>query len=113
MGEVNFGHINATSNYPDVSTISGYRLISYYLMSSFLYYKKDTAVLTDPDYDTMCKRILAEWKDIKHQHKRKVNRKALEAGTGYQIKSYPLITQSAAIGWLSDWEKEQSQLQKK
>ena len=94
------------SVYPDIDTIHPNRLISYYMMSSYLYNKKDKNVLSDADYDKMCKRILAEWKDIKHQHKRRVNRKALGAGTGYQIKNYPNIVMSAAEGWYQDWSKE-------
>lgn len=98
MGEV--------SSYPDINTVHPNRLISYYMMSSYLYYQRDKHVLTDPDYDTMCKRILAEWKNINHQHKRRVKRKALEAGTGYQIKNYPTIVMSAAERWYEEWEKE-------
>jgi hypothetical protein len=98
MGEV--------SSYPDINTIHPNRLISYYMMSSYLYYQRDKHVLTDPDYDTMCKRILAEWSNIKHQHKRRVKRKSLEAGTGYQLKNYPNIVMSAAERWFEEWEKE-------
>ena len=94
------------SVHPDIDTIHPNRLISYYMMSSYLYYKKDKNVLSDGDYDKMCTRILTEWKDIKHQHKRRVNRKSLGAGTGYQIKNYPTIVMSAAEGWYQDWRKE-------
>ena len=46
------------SVYPDIDTIHPNRLISYYMMSSYLYYKKDKNVLSDGDYDKMCTRIL-------------------------------------------------------
>tara|TARA_R110000787_G_scaffold153266_2_gene267127 strand:- start:701 stop:994 length:294 start_codon:yes stop_codon:yes gene_type:complete len=92
--------------YPSITEISCNRLIPYYLMSSYLYYKKDKAVLLDEDYDLMCKRILNEWKYIKHPHKSKVKKTALEAGTGYNIKKYPTITMSAAEMWYTNWEKE-------
>jgi|GEM_PF-5758176 len=93
--------------YPNVVEISCHRLIPYYLMSSYLYYKKDKSVLSDGDYDVMCKRIISEWKEIKHPHKSLVKKSALEAGTGYNIRRYPTITMSAAEGWYSDWENEQ------
>ena len=85
------------SAYPNIREVSPNRLISYYMMSSYLYYQKDQSVLSDPDFDDMCKRILSEWKSITHQHKRRVSRKALEAGT---------IVMSAAELWYEEWQKE-------
>ena len=93
------------SVYPDIQAISPNRLIPYYLMSSYLYYKKDKSVLSDGDYDLMCKRMLNKWNSIKHPHKKLVNKNALEAGTGYDIRKYPTITMRAAELWYSDWEK--------
>ncbi len=75
-------------------------------MSSYLYYKKDKAVLSDGDYDLMCKRMLTEWNDIRHPHKSKIRKTALSAGTGYNYKRYPSMTVSAAELWFEDWEKE-------
>ena len=92
--------------YPDIKDISCNRLVPYFLMSSYLYYRKDKSVLSDGDYDLMCKRILNEWKFIKHPHKNFIKKKTLEAGTGYNIRKYPSITMSAAEGWHQDWEKE-------
>lgn len=88
--------------YPNVDELSSNRLIPYYLMSSYLYYHKDQSVLSDADFDKICLRILREWKDIKHPHKRLVKRSSLEAGTGYNIKKYPTIVKSAAILWYSE-----------
>ena len=53
--------------YPDINNINPNRLISYYLMSSYLYYYEDKSVLSDTDFDIMCKRILEKWKEIKHK----------------------------------------------
>ena len=92
--------------YPDISTIHPNRLVSYYMMSSYLYYRTDRSVLSDGDFDLLCKRMLVEWKSIKHNHKRRVKRDDLEAGTGYRIKRYPTIVMSAAERWYEDWQKE-------
>lgn len=92
--------------YPDIERISPNRLVPYYLMSSYLYYRKDKAVLSDADFDLLCKRILREWGDIKHPHKKLIKKGALEAGTGFSIKKYPNITMSAAETWYSDWSSE-------
>ena len=62
------------SVYPDIETIHPNRLVSYYCMSSYLYYDKGKNVLTDGDYDTLCKRILKEWDNITHQHKYKLSK---------------------------------------
>ena len=88
--------------YPDIKTIHPNRLVPYYMMSSYLYYKTDRSVLSDGDFDQLCKRMLNEWKIIKHPHKRRVKRKDLEAGTGYQIKKYPTIVMSAAERWYNE-----------
>ena len=92
--------------YPDIQSISCYRCVSYYLMSSYLYYRKDKSVLSDTDFDVLCSRILSEWKSIQHPHKKLVKRSALEAGTGYSIKRYPTIVMSAAERWYEEWQKE-------
>lgn len=92
--------------YPDIERISPNRLVPYYLMSSYLYYRKDKAVLSDTDFDLLCKRILREWEDIKHPHKKLIKKDALGAGTGFNIKRYPTIVMSAAEMWHSDWCSE-------
>jgi len=89
--------------YPDIEKVNANRLVPYFLMSSYLYYRKDKAVLSDTDFDLLCKRILAEWKDIEHPHKKLVSKSALVAGTGFSIKKYPTIVMSSAEKWYSDW----------
>ena len=54
----------------NVAEISIDRCVAFYLMSSYLYYERDTNVLSDGEYDTLCQRLLAEWKDITHPHKK-------------------------------------------
>jgi len=82
-----------------VSEISINRCVALYMMSSYLYYKKDTNVLSDGDFDAICKRLLAEWKDITHPHKKFLKKGSLEAGTGFNIKKYPAIVRSSAERW--------------
>ncbi len=92
--------------YPDVNTINPNRLISYYLMSSYLYYHEDKSVLSDNDFDIMCKRILEKWKEIKHPHKPLVKKKSLEAGTGYKIRRYTDLIIHSAMYWYDEYEKQ-------
>ncbi len=92
------------SIYPDVAKIHPNRLVSYYCMSSYLYYEKDKSILSDADYDSMCKRMYEEWDNIKHMHKNKINKKDLLAGTGYRMHFTNLI-KDAADHWYKEWEK--------
>lgn len=70
-----------------------------YLMSSYLYYHEDTQVLSDAEYDQLCKDLLAGWETFDHQHKHLVTKEDLAAGTGFGIRKYPLILISAALSW--------------
>lgn len=85
----------------DIQNISPNRLVPYYLMSSYLYYHANAQVLTDADYDQICKRLLFEWDNISHPHKGLVTRADLEAGTGYAIK-YTNMIKGAAMAWLAE-----------
>ena len=85
----------------NIEDISIHRLVPIYLMSSYLYYRKDTSKISDGEFDLLCKRMLENWKEIKHPHKRLIKKKDLEAGTGYAIRKYPTIVMSSAERWIS------------
>ena len=85
----------------NIDDISIHRLVPIYLMSSYLYYRKDESKLSDGEFDMLCKRMLDNWKQIKHPHKRLIRKKDLEAGTGYAIKKYPTIVMSSAERWIA------------
>ena len=84
----------------NIEDLSPGQCVSWYLMASYLYYKKDETVISDELFDQICKKILANWKDIEHPHKKRIKRGDLEAGTGYAIKKYPSIVMSSAERWL-------------
>ena len=65
-------------------------LVPYYLMYSYLYYEKDSPIISDAEYDTICKRLHDEWDNIEHYHKHIINKEHLVTGTGYSLK-YPTI----------------------
>lgn len=92
--------------YPNINELSPTQLVAYFMTSSYLYYKKDKAVLTDEDFDLLCKRLLENWNKAKHPHKRRIKKNDLEAGTGYAIKNYPTRVIGAAEYWYAQWEKE-------
>lgn len=65
-------------------------LVPWYLITSYLYYVKDISIITDKKFDWICKKLLKHWKEIKHTHKKYIERSALRAGTGYYIKENTL-----------------------
>lgn len=98
----------SVSVYPVVNDLTPQQLVAYFMTSSYLYYKKDKQVLTDEDFDILCKRLLENWDKAKHPHKRRIKRNDLEAGTGYAIKNYPNRVIGAAEMWFTEWQKEQN-----
>ena len=68
-------------------------------------YEQDKFVLTDGDFDLLCKRMLENWDDIKHPHKYKIRKKDLEAGTGYAMV-YTNMIKGSAESWYQEWERE-------
>lgn len=74
--------------------------IPWYLMTSYLYYEMDRAIIPDSDYDELCKFIQSNWDDIQHFHKHLVDPEYLNAGTGFALQYNSRIA-GAAIMLLS------------
>ena len=70
-------------------------LVPYYLMYSYAYYKENESLISDTEYDDICKQIIEKWHSITHWHKSLLTLDALKAGTGYDIE-YPNRVISAA-----------------
>ena len=73
-------------------------LFQMYLMTSYLYYKRNESPIADEVYDAICQELLKVWDTFEHQHKHLITRDDLEAGTGYAI-IYPKMVVSAANSW--------------
>lgn len=72
----------------------GYKL-QIYLVSSYLYYNLNRSVITDHEFDQLCKELDAGWDTFEHQHKHCTCREDMVAGTGY-ANEYPLMVRTAA-----------------
>lgn len=70
-----------------------------YLMTSYQYYRLNRSIITDHDYDRLCRELYEGWPRIRHQHKRYVDRQQLFAGTGYAI-DYPHMVIGGAMRML-------------
>ena len=55
-----------------------------YLIHSYLYYVLDESIISDSEYDLLCKKLLSA--DINHPL---ISKENLIAGTGFNIKEYP------------------------
>jgi len=87
----------------NINQLSTNQLVSYYMMSSYIYYTANSFLespLTDAEYDELCKRLLSEWDDADHPHKKLIDFKSLTAGTGFYLKDYPRIVKNAAVDWV-------------
>ena len=83
----------------NIETLHINRLVPFYLMSSYLYYKEDRQVLTDEDFDRLAKRLLDNWDSVDHMHKHLISKEDLQAGTGYAIQYTQRII-NAAKNWI-------------
>jgi NAD-dependent DNA ligase len=74
----------------------GGKLLQAYLMSSFAYYHLNRSLMSDDQFDKLCKRLLEIFDSFEHQHKYLVTKEDLAAGTGFAIKEYPIMVIHAA-----------------
>ena len=81
------------SNVPDDGV-----LIPWYLILSYAYYIEDESLVTDTEYDNICRRLLDKFDEMEHRHKHLISKDDLAAGTGYTLtkKDYPQIVIGAA-----------------
>lgn len=75
-------------------------LVPYYLMSAYLYEEKNRAVLTDSQFDAICKRLDKEWDKVQHRHKYLIERDSLSSSTCGYIKDYPMMVKCTAMSWI-------------
>lgn len=79
-------------------------LVPYYLMHSYLYYEKDDPIISDHEFDLICKTLYEKWDKVEHFHKHLINKDDLIAGTGYALK-YPERVKNAAKHLLKERKK--------
>lgn len=73
--------------------------VSWYLITSYLYYIESTSVISDQLYDELCEILLAGYEGITHPHFRLLDPTALAAATGYYLHEwdYPQIVRQCAL----------------
>lgn len=76
------------------------KLISWFMIASYAYYHLDLNVMSDYDFDYLVKRIIENWENIDHPHKKLIKKSNLDAGSGYDI-DFPLMVRGATVDYLS------------
>tara|TARA_B110000090_G_scaffold215_1_gene198 strand:- start:295 stop:585 length:291 start_codon:yes stop_codon:yes gene_type:complete len=71
-------------------------LVPYYLIHSYLYYEKDNPIVSDEEYDRICKMLYESYDTVKHCHKHLIDKETLLSGTGFHLK-YNSRIRGAAI----------------
>jgi len=55
-------------------------------MHSYLYYVMNEPIISDMEYDELCKELKDKWDSVEHYHKHLIDKQSLGAGTGYQLE---------------------------
>jgi hypothetical protein len=61
------------------------QMIKEYLIHSYLYYILNESIISDTEYDTLCRHIDANWSTHQSVWKKYVSRADLKAGTGFTL----------------------------
>lgn len=67
--------------------------VARYLMASYAYYIEDDPIMSDGEFDELCKILLENWDKLNHPHKANITKPDLEAGTF--LGEYPTIVEFA------------------
>lgn len=80
------------------------KLISDYLINSYLYYEKQVQIISDHEFDTVVDKLLENFDMVEassHIHKHLIQRPALQSYTAFGlIGRFPKQVQLAALGML-------------
>ena len=78
-------------------------MVPWYVLASYAYYHLDQPVISDMAFDRLARRLLIDWKQVEHQHKRLISEDALRAGTMLLSEDeYPSVAKGAARALLAD-----------
>lgn len=76
-----------------------HRKVAHYLIHSFLYYQIGHSVISDEEYDSICRYLLDNFDAIEHEHKHLLDKEALAAGTAYHLKRDDYPARAVLTAW--------------
>lgn len=62
-------------------------MVPWYIMAAYAYYVEDDPIISDQLFDKLAERLLKNWKDIEHIHKKYLDEEMLRSGT--YLGNYP------------------------
>ena len=78
-------------------------MVPWYVLASYAYYHLDQPVISDMAFDRLARRLLIDWRQVEHPHKRLISEDALRAGTMLLSEDeYPSVAKGAAEALLRD-----------
>lgn len=87
----------------DIRVLPLAKLVNVWAMASYAYYERDISLISDSDYDWICKTLLGNLDQIDHQHSYLLDDESLKAGTAYHIKDWPGMVIGGAEMWIEDY----------
>ena len=85
----------------DIKAMSPNKLVSWFMIGCYAYYRLGTRVIEDCDFDYLVQRLKSGYNDADHHHKRFITEDHLNAGTGYDIE-FPTIVKYATRGYMKE-----------
>lgn len=79
--------------------------VSWFLCTSWLYYREDVSVISDALFDQLCKDLLARWAEVQHPHKRFISEDDLRAGSGFALPWHQL---PSMVRWSANLMKKEA-----
>jgi hypothetical protein len=71
----------------DITESNHNMLIPWYIMSAYAYYVEDDPIISDGMFDRICQRLLEDYVNVEHIHKKYIKKSTLESGT--YLGEYP------------------------
>lgn len=71
-------------------------LVPHYLIHCAIYYRYDTNVISDRQFDLLAQQLDRHWDEVEHPHKHLIDRTALSSGGSYLIYTLPLRVTNCA-----------------
>ena len=85
----------------DVENWHPNKMLSWFLMTSYVYYVLGDRIMSDQDFDRMTQMLKDRYDEVEHIHKHLVTIDHLEASTGYDI-DYPNMVVCAANSYMKE-----------
>ena len=85
----------------EINEMSPNRLVSWFMIGSYAYYRLGKRVMEDSDFDFLVQRLKECYNQADHPHAKLITEEHLKAGTGYDIE-FPTIVRYATRDYMQE-----------